>query len=56
MNEIVCAESYEYLKTLDDESVDIVLTSPPYNFGMAYDSHKDMAITKTYVYMLLRSH
>lgn len=54
MNEIVCAESYEYLKTLDDESVDIVLTSPPYNFGMAYDSHKDMASTKTYVDTLLR--
>ena len=54
MNEIVCAESYEYIKTLDDESVDIVLTSPPYNFGMAYDSHKDMASTKTYVDMLLR--
>ena len=54
MNEIVCAESYEYLKTLDDESVDIVLTSPPYNFGMGYDSHKDQASTKTYVDMLLR--
>jgi len=26
---------------MEDESVDIVLTSPPYNYGMGYDTHDD---------------
>src|SRR3989304_2015763 len=30
MNEIICGDSLEVLKTLADESVDCVITSPPY--------------------------
>ena len=41
MNEIICSDSLVALKEMDDESVDIVLTSPPYNYGMEYDTHDD---------------
>lgn len=41
LNNIVCADSLEYLKTLPDNCVDLVFTSPPYNFNMDYDEHKD---------------
>lgn len=35
---IVCADSAQYLATLPSNSVDLVFTSPPYNFGINYDS------------------
>jgi DNA modification methylase len=41
LNNIVCLDSLEYLKTLPDNCVDLVFTSPPYNFNMDYDEHKD---------------
>jgi DNA modification methylase len=41
LNKIVQADSLEYLKTLPDNCVDLVFTSPPYNFNMDYDEHKD---------------
>ena len=41
MNEIICNDALKALKDIDDNSVDIVLTSPPYNFDMEYDEHDD---------------
>src|SRR5437762_574670 len=29
------------MKALDDESVDLVVTSPPYNLGIKYTKYKD---------------
>ena len=31
MNELICGNSIEVLKTLDDECIDLIITSPPYN-------------------------
>ena len=31
----------EWMKTQPDESIDIILTSPPYNFDMPYGTYKD---------------
>ena len=31
----------EGLKQIDDNSVDLIVTSPPYNIGIEYDSYKD---------------
>lgn len=31
-------DSYELLKTLSDDSINLVITSPPYNIGKAYES------------------
>jgi len=40
-NRIVCGDSLEVLKTLPDNSIDLIFTSPPYNFGLEYDSQDD---------------
>jgi DNA modification methylase len=40
-NQIICGESAEVLKKLPDNCVDLVFTSPPYNFGLDYENHKD---------------
>jgi len=41
LNKIVQADSLEYLKTLPNNCIDLVFTSPPYNFNMDYDEHQD---------------
>lgn len=41
MNQIICSDALTALKNIEDNSVDIVLTSPPYNFDMDYDTHND---------------
>lgn len=40
-NKIICADSEELLKKLPDNCVDLVFTSPPYNFGLEYSAHGD---------------
>jgi site-specific DNA-methyltransferase (adenine-specific) len=43
LNRIICGNSCHVLATLPDSSIDMVITSPPYNFGHAYaqDPHDD---------------
>ncbi len=40
-NKIICGDSEEILKKLPDNCVDLIFTSPPYNFGLEYETHKD---------------
>ena len=35
-NRIICGDSEEVLKKIPDSSVDLIITSPPYNFGLDY--------------------
>lgn len=37
-DKIVCADSESFLRQLPDNCVDIVFTSPPYNFGLDYEN------------------
>lgn len=41
INKIICGDSEEILKQLPDNCVDLIITSPPYNFGMPYDKYDD---------------
>jgi len=41
VNKILLGDSEEVLKKVPDNSVDLVFTSPPYNFGLDYENHKD---------------
>ena len=41
INQVICGDSAEILKKLPDNCVDLVFTSPPYNFGLDYENHKD---------------
>lgn len=52
LNQIYCADSLEFLKTLPDNCIDIVLTSPPYNFGIDYNAHNDTNHWQQYFDML----
>ena len=38
VNKIICGDSKEILSKLPDNCVDLILTSPPYNFGLDYES------------------
>lgn len=38
VDRIICGDSRDVLKKIPTNSIDIVITSPPYNFGLAYDS------------------
>ena len=40
-NKVICADSGVFLKSIPANSIDLVVTSPPYNFGMAYDNNDD---------------
>jgi len=40
-NKILCGDSETILKKLPDNCVDLVFTSPPYNFGLGYDTGED---------------
>ncbi|MEM3473811.1 MAG: site-specific DNA-methyltransferase [archaeon] len=41
VNKIITGDSEEILKRLPDNCIDLIFTSPPYNFGLEYETHKD---------------
>ena len=53
MNQIICNDALSALKDIDDNSVDVVLTSPPYNFDMEYDEHNDKDQNEIYIDTLI---
>lgn len=40
-NHIINRDSEEVLKQIPDNCIDLIITSPPYNFGLGYDTSKD---------------
>ncbi|NLP37586.1 MAG: site-specific DNA-methyltransferase [Firmicutes bacterium] len=40
-NKIICGNSEEILRQLPDNCVDLIFTSPPYNFGLEYHQQDD---------------
>lgn len=47
-DKIITGDSEEILKRLPDNSIDFILTSPPYNFGMDYGEHEDTNFWENY--------
>ena len=47
-NKIVCGDSKDILENLPSSCVDLIFTSPPYNFGMDYDETDDIDIWQKY--------
>lgn len=39
---LLCGDVLPILAGLPSDSVDLVVTSPPYNFGIPYDNHDDL--------------
>ena len=40
-NKIICGDCLELMNCMQENSVDVIITSPPYNIGIKYNSHKD---------------
>lgn len=40
---IVCQDNIAFMRTLDDESINLIVTSPPYNLGKEYESKQSLA-------------
>jgi DNA modification methylase len=53
MNQIICSDALTALRAIEDNSVDLVLTSPPYNFDMNYDEHNDKSESSDYLSTLI---
>ncbi|GAA9318559.1 hypothetical protein BTM396_05090 [Helicobacter pylori] len=47
LDQIYCEDSLEFLKKLPNNCIDIVLTSPPYNFGINYSATQDANFGKS---------
>jgi DNA modification methylase len=47
-NKIISADSDNILKELPDNCIDLVLTSPPYNFGLDYEESEDDHFWESY--------
>lgn len=48
VNQIICGDSLEVLKSFPDNSIDLVFTSPPYNFGLEYNNQDDAHLWDNY--------
>ncbi len=53
-NKIISGDSEEILAKLPDNCVDIIITSPPYNFGLNYESNPDDISWTEYLNKLYR--
>lgn len=56
INHIICGDAQEALSHIPDRSIDLIITSPPYNFGHSYaqDPHDDTYEWNDYFRQLLR--
>jgi len=52
VNKIYCADSLVFLRELPDNCIDMILTSPPYNFGISYNNTNDVNIWENYFSIL----
>ena len=49
INQIICGDCIEVIKTFPDESIDLVVTSPPYNVSKDYGKYKDNRDYESYL-------
>jgi len=47
-NRIVCGDSQSILSQLPDNCIDVIVTSPPYNFGFDYAASNDDSLWESY--------
>ncbi len=49
LNKIYCGDCLEIMKKIEDNSIDTVITSPPYNVNINYDNYNDNKPFQEYV-------
>ncbi|MDR2762019.1 MAG: site-specific DNA-methyltransferase [Planctomycetaceae bacterium] len=52
LNKIHCVDSLVLLKQFPDNCIDLIVTSPPYNFGINYNNSNDVNLWDNYFEML----
>jgi DNA modification methylase len=40
---VACQDNLKFMRGLDDETIDLIVTSPPYNIGKEYETKKSQA-------------
>ena len=53
-NKIICNDSENVLQNMPNNSIDLIFTSPPYNFGLDYNKNKDDHFWEDYFSKLFR--
>jgi len=53
-NKILCRDSASILKEVPDNCIDLIFTSPPYNFGLEYSSNGDAYLWDNYFSQLFK--
>lgn len=53
-NRIICGDSERVLKGIPDNTIDLIFTSPPYNFGLEYSGNPDDHFWNDYFNKLFR--
>jgi len=48
-HKIICGDCVKVLKKLEDESVDLIVTDPPFNIGKKYNSYADKRSKEDYL-------
>ncbi|OIP26827.1 MAG: hypothetical protein CO103_08765 [Chloroflexi bacterium CG_4_9_14_3_um_filter_45_9] len=46
---IICGDCLEVMKAIPDNSIHLVVTSPPYNLGISYENHNDNLVYGDYL-------
>lgn len=46
---IICNDCLVEMKLMDEKSIDVVVTSPPYNIGIKYKTYKDQLTNEAYI-------
>jgi site-specific DNA-methyltransferase (adenine-specific) len=54
VHRLVCGDCLDVLPGIDEESVDVVITSPPYNLGLTYGGYDDRRTENDYLVWLTR--
>jgi site-specific DNA-methyltransferase (adenine-specific) len=53
INHIYCGDAEQVMKeNIQEQSVHLIITSPPYNLGMEYDNHNDKLEYESYLHNL----
>jgi len=51
---LLCGDCLDLLATLEEASVDVVVTSPPYNLGLGYATYRDSREEAEYLDWMVR--
>jgi len=52
-NEIICGDALKIMREIPDNSIHLIITSPPYNVGKDYDTHNDKMNYNEYLAWLM---